>query len=182
MDPDEISRLVNEMKLSHNDPSDVVNLEETYIRIGEERLAQCLVAKVLSTKAVNIEAFRQQMPRVIQAERRIDIEVTGDHYFVFVFYSLRDRNRALTEGPWNFARNLLIFKEPIGRQNPRTMTFDETNFWVQLHNIPLAFMHEELLLKLGRQIGPVVEMDRGENGALMGRFARIRIRINLPSR
>ncbi|XP_073025065.1 uncharacterized protein [Primulina eburnea] len=178
MDPDEISRLVNDLKLSHNDPNDTVNLEEEDIKIGEERLLRCLVAKVLSPKAINRDAFRQQMPRVLQSEKRIIIEATGDNTFVFEFLSLRDRARALSEGPWHFSRNLVRFKEPTGWNNPRSMIFDEIPISVQLHNVPIALMHEDLLLKLGGKIGSVVEIDKGENGACLGRFARIRVRIN----
>ncbi|XP_075489324.1 uncharacterized protein LOC142528125 [Primulina tabacum] len=179
MDPEEIARLVNEMKLSRSDPKEIVNLEEAEIRIEEERLSRCLVAKVLLSKAINRDAFRQQLPRILQAERRMNIEATGDNTFVFEFYSIRDRNRALNEGPWNFSRNLLICKEPTGLNNPRSMLFEEINIWVQLHNIPLAFLQKDLLMKLGRQIGQIVELDRGENGAFLGRFARIRVRINI---
>lgn len=67
----------------------------------------------------------------------------------------------------------------MGWNNPRSMLFEEINIWVQLHNIPLAFMHEELLSKLGRQIGQVVELDRGEDGAFLGRFARIQVQMNI---
>lgn len=179
MDPDEIVRLVNEMKLSRLDPNEAVNLEEADLRIGEERLTRCLLAKILSPKAINREAFRQQMHRILQAERRMDIEATGGNTFVFDFHSFRDRNRSLKEGPWNFSRNLVVFKEPTDWSNPRTMVFEEIDIWVQLHNIPLAFMHEKLLSKLGQQIGQFVELDRGENGAFPGRFARIRVRINI---
>lgn len=111
------------------------------------------MAKVLSPKAINREAYRQQMPHILQADRRMDIEARGDNTFVFEFHSLRDWNRALKEGPWKFSQNLLIFKEPTSWNSPRSMLFEEINIWVQLHNIPLDFMHEELLSKLGRQIG-----------------------------
>lgn len=104
MDPNKIAWLLNEMKLSRSNPNKVVNLEEAEFRIGEEQLSRFLVAKVLSTKAINREAFQQQMPRTLQAERRMDIESLGDNTFVFEFHSLRDRNRALNGGP-------LIFRE-----------------------------------------------------------------------
>ncbi|XP_073014526.1 uncharacterized protein [Primulina eburnea] len=157
MDPDDIARLVNEMKLSRTDPNEVINLEAADVRLGEEQLSRCIVAKVLSPKTINREAFRQQMPRILQTERRMVIKATAEKTFVFEFYSLRDRKRVLNEGPWNFARNLLLFKEPNGLNNPRAMLFEETNIW----------------------IGHVIEVDRGENGTFLGRFARIRVRINL---
>ncbi|XP_075479285.1 uncharacterized protein LOC142520170 [Primulina tabacum] len=167
------------MKLSCTDPNEIVNLEEADVRIGEERLSRCLVAKVFSSKTINREAFRQQMPRTLQTERHMIIEATCENTYVFEFYSHRDWNRVLIGGPWNFSRNLLVFKELTGLSNPRSMSFKETNIWFQLHNIPLAFMHEDLLTKLGHQIGQVIEVDRGENGTCLGRFARIIIRLDI---
>lgn len=40
-------------------------------------------------------------------------------------------------------------------------------------------MHKDFLEKLGSQIGKVEEIDAMENGFAMGRFARIRIRIEV---
>ncbi|XP_075515387.1 uncharacterized protein LOC142550031 [Primulina tabacum] len=148
MDPGEIARLVNEMKLSCTDPKEIVNLEEADVRIGEERLSRCLVAKVFASKTINREAFRQQMPRTLQTERHMIIEATGDNTFVFKFYSQRDRNRVLNCGPWNFS------KPPgVSRIN-----------WVEQSKI---------------YIGQVIEVDRGENGSFLGRFARIKLRLDI---
>lgn len=99
--------------------------------------------------------------------------------FACEFSSQQDQKRALDDGPLNFFRNLVIFDRPLGWQNHTSMSFDDLTIWVQLHNLPLALMHRELLAKVGRQIGVIVEMDAGENGVFLGRFARIRVRINI---
>ncbi|XP_075520620.1 uncharacterized protein LOC142553940 [Primulina tabacum] len=179
MDPDEIARLVNVMKLDYQNPHEAFTIEDEDIRIGAERLSCCLVAKILPFKVINEEAFRQQMPRILQSERKIIIEAAGDNLFIFEFCSQRDRTRILQEGPWNFSRSLIVLTEPTGCHSPRTLRFDEATFWIQLHNIPLAFLHENLLLKLGSQLGMVVEVDRGDHGVVLGCFARIRVCINI---
>lgn len=88
-------------------------------------------------------------------------------------------NAAIGEGPWNFFKNLIVFKEPSGWRNPRTMVFNEMSIWVQDHNIPLACMHEELLRKLGKLTGTLLEMDKGDNGVVMGNYARLRVFIDI---
>lgn len=54
MDTDDVARLVTELRLS-NKPSDeqILILEEEMLRIGEQNIGYCLVAKVFSTKAIN---------------------------------------------------------------------------------------------------------------------------------
>lgn len=69
MDPQELARLVEEMKLSTKKPETVLNLDEKDISIGLERLSRCLMEKVLCPKAINREAFRQQLPLILQAEK-----------------------------------------------------------------------------------------------------------------
>lgn len=179
MDPEDISRLVKEMNLSTPRPNETLALNAAEAQLGAARIANILVAKVLSPKAINREAFRQQMPRILQANRRINIEARGDNTIVCEFTSAQDQKRALEDGPWNFFRSLVIFRKTSGWEIPTTMPFDDFTIWVQCHNLPLALMQKELLYKVGRQIGEVVELDNGDNGALLGRFIRIRVRLNV---
>lgn len=95
------------------------------------------------------------------------------------FKSLQDRRQAILGGPWNFFRDLIIFREPRRLQTPSSMTFDDLAIWVQCFNVPLVLMHKDFLEKVGSQIGEVEEIDTRDNGFAMGRFARIRIRIDV---
>lgn len=156
MDPDEITRLVDKMKLSLTETEEQFLLDDSDIQIGKDRRSQCLVAKVFSPKAINREAFRQQMTRILQAEKRCIIEAMGNNSFIFEFHFQRDRKRALMDGPWNFSRNLIVFREPGEWKSSRSIAFVEMNIWVQFHNSPIECMHEDMIQKLGRMTGTIV--------------------------
>ncbi|XP_073124567.1 uncharacterized protein [Henckelia pumila] len=128
---------------------------------------------------INPESFKQQMPRILQAMKNIEITSMGDNIFVLDFKALQDRVRALKGGPWNFFKDLIIFVEPKGMQNSRTMSFDTISIWTQCYNLPLACMHRDILKKVGSQIGVVEEVDTREDGFSSGRFARIRVRLDV---
>ncbi|XP_073124566.1 uncharacterized protein [Henckelia pumila] len=113
---------------------------------------------------INPESFKQQMPRILQAMKNIEITSMGDNIFVLDFKALQDRVRALKGGPWNFFKDLIIFVEPKGMQNSRTMSFDTISIWTQCYNLPLACMHRDILKKVGSQIGVVEEVDTREDG------------------
>lgn len=179
MDPDEMIRRVNELKLSHDKNDLRIKLSNDLSHLGQERLSRCLLGKVFSPKAINRDVFRSQMPKLLQAQKHIDIEIVGENLFILEFISLSDRRRALLDGPWNFFKNLVLFKEPRGFQNPTGIVFDEISMWVQCHNLPIAFMHQSIIRKIGEQLGCVLDIDVGERGQCLGRFARIRIRRNL---
>ncbi|XP_073017758.1 uncharacterized protein [Primulina eburnea] len=180
MDPDKVVRLVTALKLSSSPNKDPpITFEADSLLIGEQRIGRCLVAKVFSSKAVNHEAFVNQIPRILQATKHIEIGVLGDNLFLLDFKSIQDKKRALYGGPWNLFRDLIIFREPSGMQTPNMMSFTEISIWIQCYNLPLIFLHKDFLEKLGNHLGVVEEIDTKENGFAMGRYARVKVRIDI---
>lgn len=182
MDPVDLSRLVETLKLSNEYMDNCIVLSPELSKLGYERVENCLIGKVFSSKTINRDTFRSQMPRILQACKQIDIECAGENLFILDFKSRNDRRRALLDGPWNFFRNLVLFKELAGFQNPSEVLFEEFSVWVQCHNLPVAFMHPSILRNIGDQIGQVDDIDVGEDGNCLGRFARIRVtrKLSLP--
>ncbi|XP_073275452.1 uncharacterized protein [Primulina huaijiensis] len=178
MNPDEISRLVDKIKLSNHDDQKVILLEEDW-KLGRDRMANCLAAQVISVKNVNREAFRSQITRIMQLKGKVVIESVGNNTFIMDFAHKVDRNMALCEGPWNFFQDLIVLKDVQGLVHPHSIKFDEISIWAQCHNVPLAFLNKNTLAKIGSHIGVVEEVDEGLNGSCLGQFSRIRVRINI---
>lgn len=174
MDPDEVAHLVTELKLSSNSEKEpTLTIEDDALKIGEQRLGNCLVAKVFSRKEINRETFVQQISRILQANTHIEIGSVGHNIFLLDFKSPQDRRWALSGGLGNFFRDLIIFREPRSLQTPSSMTFDDLSIWVQCYNLPLVLMYKDFLEKVGSQIGVVKEIDTRENGLAMGRYVRM---------
>lgn len=53
------------------------------------------------------------------------------------------------------------------------MEFDEVNLWIQLHNLPIVCMHPKAVTEIGMQVGKVIEVDVGEGGRCLGKYARV---------
>lgn len=68
----------------------------------QARLDRCLVGKVLSSKAVNKEAFQAMMMRTQDMVRDVVAESLGENKFVFCFLNVTIKQRVLLEGPWLF--------------------------------------------------------------------------------
>lgn len=92
MDPEEIVRRVRDLKLAGS-KDHTVTLEDEDIKIGDERAAYCLVAKVFSHIPVNRETFRSQIPRILQVNRTVEIESVGDNIFLLEFKAENDRRQ-----------------------------------------------------------------------------------------
>ncbi|KAK6146676.1 hypothetical protein DH2020_020545 [Rehmannia glutinosa] len=179
MDREEILKRINNIKISNKGEKNTLTLEQELRQKGEDRIANCLVTKILSSKLINKDTFRQHLPRILQTVKKIDIEVVGENLFILEFTNPVDRRRALRGGPWHIFNNLIIFKELKGVQNPETLDFSTWEVWTQCHNLPVTYMQEEILQWIGNKIGKVIEIDKGDREVLLGRFARIKIRLEI---
>lgn len=107
MDSDEIGKLVDLAILSR------------------QWLESCLVGKVFFIKVLDRETFGTIMPQILQAKKSIAIEMVGENLFSLSFNSIIDKKRVLLDGPCNYFKDLVIFAEPCGLQNPNDIYFSE---------------------------------------------------------
>lgn len=175
MDAEEIERLVTQLNLIPDKAKECNDLPTELANLGQTRLSSSLVSKLFSSKAVNRKTFRKHMPKILQASKHIEIEVVGDNIFLSDFNLVADKRRVLAQGPWNFFKNLVLFKEPEGLEKPSEISFEEFQVWVRLHNLSLAFMHPDILRNVGGQLGQVIEVDTDDGGQCRGKFAIIRL-------
>ncbi|XP_073152582.1 uncharacterized protein [Henckelia pumila] len=179
MDPEEIAKRVGRLKLSqsNNEAPRIISKDQS--NFGQQKLDSCLVGKVFSAKVINRETFRVQMPRILQAKNSVKIKVIGENLLFLDFASMTDRRRALMDGPWTFFKDLIVFKAPMGLQKSTDMVFDEIPVWVQCHNVPLAFMQDSIIRNIAEGIGRVIEIDSEEDGRCSGKFARVRVILDI---
>lgn len=179
MDSTEVARLVKKLSLSSEANQAVVTVSAMAVQESVSRLKRCLVGKIFSPKAPNRETLITQVPRILQIRGTVNIEVVGDNLFLADFSSPIDRTWVMRDGPWHFFNSLMAFKEPHDLQNPSDIVFDEITVWVQLHNLPFLYMHSSILSEIAAQIGTIQEVDMGVDGSCTGKFARVRVTLNI---
>lgn len=52
-------------------------------------------------------------------------------------------------------------------------------FWVQCHNIHLAFMYAPIIHSIGERIGRALEVEAGDDGRCKDKFVRVRISLDI---
>lgn len=124
MDPAEIARLVEELKLSNEAKEGQVELSLNLTAITHDRANKCLVGKIFAMRVVNREALRSQLPKILQARRDIEVEIVGDNMFVVSFSSQTERRNTLLNGPWHLSNSIMLSKEVQGLQKPSEVCFD----------------------------------------------------------
>ncbi|TXG52603.1 hypothetical protein EZV62_021772 [Acer yangbiense] len=134
------------------------------------RLSLCLVGKVLSSKWVNREAFMRVIGKIWQVKKRFDIESVSGNTFTFHFRDKYDLDMVILGGPWSFDNALIVLEKPVGMGTIESLCFSQTDFWVQIHQIPIICMTREIGRFLGGMIGEVLDIDGGNSRDCVGKF------------
>ncbi|KAL5763354.1 hypothetical protein ACOSP7_019618 [Xanthoceras sorbifolium] len=157
----------------------VVQVDRKLKKVGDKKLGLCLVGKVITNKQVNREAFQGIILKIWRTTQDFDIEVLKENTFIFHFRNQLDHKRVLAGGPWSFDRWLFVLEEPSGAGHLTGMKFNEVEFWIQVHNIPIVCMNREIGSFIGKQIRVLREIDLGATGDCLGKYLRVRVRINI---
>ncbi|KAK3180241.1 hypothetical protein Dsin_000130 [Dipteronia sinensis] len=93
----EIERLYGALSLKEKVCPVPVQVLDTGLKgLGEQRLALCLVGKVLSTTLINREAFMSLIARIWRVTEEVEIEIVSGNIFAFHFKNAEDRQSVLS--------------------------------------------------------------------------------------
>ncbi|TXG70630.1 hypothetical protein EZV62_005565 [Acer yangbiense] len=178
MDSVDISSLCASLTISSKDgPMQV--LDGDLMVDAKNRLSLCLVGKILSRKRVNRDAFMRVIGKIWQVKQGMDMESVAGNIFKFNFRDEHDLNRVMAGSPWSFDGALIALEKPVGKGTLDSLNFNLVDFWVQIYQIPLLCMTKDIGRFLGNMIGQVLEVDGGASGECVGKFLRVRIRVNI---
>ncbi|KAL9444112.1 hypothetical protein AB3S75_017317 [Citrus x aurantiifolia] len=178
METEELIRKCKAITLE-DDKTSRVAIGEIMKGKGKKLVAGSLLGRVLHPRGVSREGLKSALQQVWRTAEGFRVESLGSKTFLFKFASEADKRRVLSGGPWHFERALIVLKEPSGIGEITKQAFTHSAFWVQLHNLPLGCMEQETVRTLGEAIGSVEEIDADEEGECIGKYARVRISIDI---
>lgn len=85
----------------------------------------------------------------------------------------------MSRRPWLFESSLLSLKPFDGHTPALRMDFYRESFWVQLHNLSIAYMNEDMGNLIGNTIGLVKECDIQNDGSRWDTIWRVLIELDL---
>ncbi|CAL9003580.1 unnamed protein product, partial [Prunus brigantina] len=138
-----------------------------------------LVARVVTHKSVNREAFGGVFTRLWSGNDGVSIKEIGERRFLVRFANQYDKRRVLDMEPWTFRDGLVLLTEVHAGVDARMVQVDMGVFWVQLHGIPPLNMTMMVGKKVGALIGRVLEVDQANGTDCIGRFLRVRIKFDV---
>lgn len=87
------------------------------------------------------------------------VKVLSHNLFFFQFYHEVDITNVIQGSPWTFDRKQLIIQRLKEGENPKKVTLDRLEMWVQIHDLQVDFMTEKVIKDIANYIGTFVESD-----------------------
>jgi hypothetical protein len=137
------------------------------------------MGKLLSDRPEYIPGMTTSLGNIWCPMKGVHIKDLGEISFMFTFGQESGKNKALLEGPWSFNNALLVMEDfdPI-----KTLTDYEFCFvpiWVRVFDLPLGIMNRDTGESIGGEIGEFMEADVDENGMAIGKYLKVKVRINI---
>ncbi|CAB4306969.1 unnamed protein product [Prunus armeniaca] len=138
-----------------------------------------LVARVLTSKVVFSDGFVGVFEKLWHGGDGVSIKEIDERKFLIRFASRRDMLRVLDMEPWSYKEHLVLLYEIQPGKEVREVEASMASFWVQMHGVPLLNMTTVVARKIGSVLGQVLEVDYTEGEECIGRFLRVRIRLDV---
>jgi hypothetical protein len=103
----------------------------------------------------------------------------GENQFLFTFHQVSGKRRALVDGPWMFGKDLPVMVDFDESKTLEELIFAFIPIWVRVSKLPFRMMNKVAGEVIGGEIGEFMEMDKEEDGSAVGRFLRIKIRLDI---
>uniref|UniRef100_A0A8I6Y6V1 Reverse transcriptase domain-containing protein n=1 Tax=Hordeum vulgare subsp. vulgare TaxID=112509 RepID=A0A8I6Y6V1_HORVV len=145
---------------------------------GKTLVAQA-VGKVMSEKLSHPDAIRLSLGRVWCPIKGIECKEVGENLFVFTFNQESGERMALEDGPCMFEKDLVVVEDHDPGKRPEDYEFNEIPIWVGIFSLPLGMMNADSAEEIRSIIGSFLEADVGADGVAMGKFLRVKIRMNI---
>lgn len=115
----------------------IVNLGGVDSSNSYAKTSLMLVGKVISERAVNLDALTRTMSQIWALHRNMVVRAIDSNTFVFQFFHWKDKEKILDGRPWSFDQKLLVLDEIQVDEQPSQVRLDKSSFWVRIYNLPL---------------------------------------------
>ncbi|KAE8796209.1 lrr receptor-like serine threonine-protein kinase fls2 [Hordeum vulgare] len=99
--------------------------------------------------------------------------------FIFTFHEGCGKRKAIKDEPWMFDKDLVVVEDFDPSKRLEDYAFDNLPIWVRVYGLPLRMMNEGSAEEIGNIIGQFVDADSETDGSDVGRFMRIKIRMQI---
>ncbi|KAL5823058.1 hypothetical protein ACOSQ4_020958 [Xanthoceras sorbifolium] len=161
MDTEDVVRLCEKLTINEEGVLEA-RMDPKIHELGMQRISLSLVGKIIATRKVNKEAFKAIIPKIWLTVKEMGVESIAINTYIFIFKCVWD-----------------IKREAEGLGKLSDADFKSFSIWIQLYNVPLAWLNKDAGYFLGGMVGIVKEVDTGESGKCASSFIRARVLVDV---
>ncbi|XP_030924341.1 uncharacterized protein At4g02000-like [Quercus lobata] len=148
------------------------NLEE------EMAMPEFIIAtKFFIRRALNMEAIALTFQPLWRSKNGFKVKNMGNHIVLFIFDNKLEVEIILENEPWNFDKHLMALQRYDKDTLIEELQFNQTSFWIQVHDIPVRFMNQKVAAGICSQVGTIIKKSETEGEG--GSFMRVRVRVDI---
>jgi hypothetical protein len=160
-------------------------VERSGVRIGRKEVESGggkkfqAIGKLLADKPAIPEAMENALGPLWCPLQGLDCTDLGDNKFLFTFHQEGGRKKAVENGPWTFDKGLLVMEEFVADKTLDEYEFTTIPIWVRVFKLPLGMMTRRTAEDIGDRVGEFLEVDGVVDGMAVGKFLRVKVRMNI---
>lgn len=138
-----------------------------------------MVVKLFMNRIIGREVLALTLAKIWRVSKLATMQDFGSNVFTITFAMHAYKQKVMVGRPWLFGNSLFVLNVFEGFSQPSRINFDREEFWVQLHNLSLAYMNKDCGKQIGNSIGQVIDVDTLEDGIGWGKFLRLKIELKI---
>ncbi|GAA0176386.1 hypothetical protein LIER_29390 [Lithospermum erythrorhizon] len=174
----ELSRVLGSLSLEAEEMDEVFVPVLEYERV-EEKFQYSLIGKLLTTRKFSVRLFKNSLNALWRRQYQLQIIDMGGNLFHFIFNDGDQMIRVLLGEPWLFEGHTILLREWEAEKPLEMIQLTTLPFWVQIWNLPPAYIGAEFGRAIGAHIGEVLTVDKRSIEQQRGRFVRVKVRLNV---
>jgi hypothetical protein len=137
------------------------------------------VGKSLAVKPIAIEGIHQTLGKIWCGDKGLVIKDVGENKFLFSFNHPMGKKRVLEDEPWMTGHSLLVMVAFNGKKALEAVDFHHVLIWIRVSKLPMWMMNRKVAEIIGNDVGEFMDIDDEENGTAVGRYLRVKVRIDI---
>lgn len=179
---EDLNQAMNDILLEEEEEGELIIQEE--IDVNENQYYDCnaklcLVGKFLTEGVMNFQAMQQTLAAIWKPGGAVYIKELDANLFLFQFYHGIDFKRVIDGSPWTFNRKVLIISPMKEGINPRCISLNSIDLWVQIYDMQPGFMLEKIITEVGNRLGNFVSTCPSNFKGIWREYLRIRVTFDL---
>lgn len=115
--------------------------------------SKVLVAKLYTKRRASMEAFSKTLKSMWHSIQDFELQDLGSNTVLILFSSEADALKIFGQQPWSFDKYLIGLYKPTAEESVEDAMFNNTSFWIQVHNLPFSRMNQANAEAIGRSLG-----------------------------